>query len=474
MNCPVSERQIYLLCDGLLQEKESSEVRAHILACEHCRKTYREARQSLALLKQTAPRHVLLDQATTESIISQALADSKRQPRIVDIRFGRKMYPLLAAAAILLLVLVSGMYLSSDFRKSVKDVPVASAHKLSSETTILTSVKDTTVIFNRMCVLCAGKDTRVTLDQQSPRVVYFDLSQGSVLIAAHKGLYDTIAVRCAGVTVFATGTHFSVEMTGSDVRVSVVEGSVRLLNAQTGGLMPLTCGELCVVNATNGTWQKEVLSENLQKQLTESFDAMGSSDFALVPAPMPRAHRTHNIRFRESGREKQGYNVIRDLIRHGDYDKAIGVITEHLASDSVDRDIALCDLALCYSRTNRWENALDAYARASAATTDSLVKEAVLHRANSILFSELARLGEAETGIRNYIGRYPHGAWREREYAMLIRIEITQQRIEEAKRTADGYAAEFPASCSVERMQKEVAKLSTDHGAKDTNRHRIK
>ena len=468
MNCPVSERQIYLLCDGLLQEGERSEVEAHILACERCRITYEEARQSLALLKQPAPQQAFLNQATTESIISQALANGKRQPRIIAMPYGRKMYPLLAAAAILLLVLVSGMYLVVNVRKSGKNVSVAAVHKVSSGTTILTSAKDTTVIFNRMCALRAGMDTKVTLDRRSPRVVYFDLSQGSVQIAAHKGLYDTIAVRCAAVTVFATGTHFSVERTGSDVRVSVVEGAVELSNTQTGGRMPLSCGELCLVNGTNRTWEKVALPEPVQKQLTDIFEIMVSSDFALVPVPVTGAHQQHGVRFQEPAREKRDYDTVRGLIRHGDYDKAIVAIVEHLASGPLDRDVAYCDLALCYSRTDRWESALDAYAGALAATTDSLVKEAVLHRANSILFSKLARFSEAGPGIRDYLLRYPHGAWREREYGMLIRIEIAQNHHEEAQRTVDRYAFEFPGSCSIEKMRMEVARLSA---GQDTKRH---
>jgi tetratricopeptide (TPR) repeat protein len=298
--------------------------------------------------------------------------------------------------------------------------------------------------------------------------VYFDLSQGSVQIAAHKGLYDSIAVRCAAVTVFATGTHFSVERTGSDVRVSVVEGAVEISNAQTGGRMPLSCGEVCLVNGANRTWEKEALPEPVQKQLNEIFETMVSSDFELVPMPVTGAHQQHSVRFREPALQKQSYDAVRGLIRHGDYDKAIVAIVEHLASGPLDRDVAYCDLALCYSRTDRWESALDAYAGALAATTDSLVKEAVLHRANSILFSKLARFSEAGPGIRDYLLRYPHGAWREREYGMLIRIEIAQNHHEEAQRTVDRYAFEFPGSCSIEKMRMEVARLSA---GQDTKRH---
>jgi ferric-dicitrate binding protein FerR (iron transport regulator) len=465
MKCRVSERQIYLLCDGLLQEAERSEVQAHVLTCERCRKTYEEARQSLALLKQPAPEHLLLNQAKTETIISQALANSKPQPRIIAMRAGRKTYSLLAAA-ILLLAVVSGIFLLSNVRNSEKNVSVAANHMTSSETTILTSAKDTTVIFNRMCTVRAGMETRVTLDQRSARVVYFDLSQGSIQIAAQKGLYDTIAVRCAAVTVYSTGTHFSVERTGNDVRVSVVEGAVELSNALTGGRMPLACGEVCVAHAAGGNWAKEALPEHLQKQLTDIFEAMGSSDFDLVPAPVTDERQKHKGSFQKPALQKRDYAAISGLIRHGDYDKAIVAIVEYLASDTFDRDVAYCDLALCYSRTDRWESALDAYASASAATNDSLVKEAILHRTNSIFFSKLARFREAASGIQNYLQRYPHGAWREREYGMLIRIEIAQNQREEAQRTVDRYAIEFPRSCSIEQMRIEVARLSADHGTK--------
>jgi hypothetical protein len=321
-----------------------------------------------------------------------------------------------------------------------------------------------------MCTLHAGINTEVSLDHRSPRVVFIDLARGSVQIAAHKGLYDTIAVRCAAMTVFATGTHFSVERTGNDVRVSVVEGAVEISNAQTGGRMTLSCGELCLVNGANRTWEKEAIPEPVQRQLTGIFETMVSSDFALVPLPMTGAHQQHGVRFKEPAGQKRDYDAIRGLIRHGDYDKAIIAIVEHLASDPLDRDVAYCDLALCYSRTDRWESALDAYAGAAAATTDSLVREAVLHRVNSILFSKLARFSEAGSGIRDYLLRYPHGAWREREYGMLIKIEIAQNRHEEAQQVVNRYAGEFPGSCSIEKMRLEIARLSGDRSVKPHDR----
>ena len=464
MRCPISERHIYLLCDGLLQGKEKSDVQAHIQACGRCKKIHDEALRSLALIKRPAPEQFLLDRAATESVIDRAFANANRRPRIISLTTRRKTFAWLAAAAVLLLVLGSGIYLLRNVQKSGVEVSSA-VRNVGAEIPLLTSAKDTLVMFNRMCAIHAGLNTRVSIDRRGPRVVYFNLDQGDVQIAAHKGLYDTIAVRCAPVTVFTTGTHFSVEKTGVEVLVSVVEGGVKLSNSQTNGWMLLSCGDRCIIHCETGAWERTAIPEVEQKQLTEQFESIASSDIALVPAPATGARQQRGDRLQKPALQKQGYDAIRGLIYRRDYDKAIIAIMQYLASASTDRDVAYCDLALCYSRTGRWESALDAYDKASAATEDSLVKEAVLHRSNSILFSKLVRYGQAEQGIKTYLARYPNGAWREREYGMLVKVQIAQQRREDAQRTAQRYMFEFPGSCSADKMLMEIAKIPADQSA---------
>jgi hypothetical protein len=456
MKCPINKRQIYLLCDGLLDEKEKAEAEAHLKACLRCRAVFAEARGILDLIKRPAAAGTEVSAATAESIISRALAQNAVKAPVRRLRFSFPSYARCVTAAGIVLLLVSVVFLFRGIRNNGKARPAA-AHILEnpSSALITTSAKDTTVWFNRMCALRAERNSMVSLVQQTPRVVYFHLTQGSILVAAHKGLYDTIAVQCAAVTVFATGTHFSVERVGTDVRVAVVEGTVRLVDAGTNEQMELSCGELCVAHDA-GTWEKNPMAVSFRKQLAFTFETLNPTDFSPSLAAAD-SHPPRKRGFQEHHPEKYGFQHVRSHIRRGEYDSAIVDIVNYLATDTVDRDIAYCDLALCYGKTERWESAIEAYRKAAASTKDSLVAEAILHRTNSILFSKLARNAEAEKGIREYLAKYPLGSWREREYGMLVRIQITQNRSAEARQTVDRYEAEFPASCSVEEMRLEIA-----------------
>ncbi len=459
MICPINKRHIYLLCDGLLDGDEKAEAEAHLKACVRCSAVFAEASGVLALLKQPPDQGTGIPGTRVESIISRAMAAGNAVPAAGHHpRFTFAFYARWATAAGFALLFVSGLFLFNSSRNNRNAGPAA-AHIPGnpSSALIATSVNDTTVWFNKMCALRAEKNSTVSFLQQSARVVYFRLSQGSILVAAHKGLYDTIAVQCAAVTVFATGTHFSVERAGTDVHVAVMEGTVRLVDARTNGPMVLSCGELCVVHDAAGQWEKGPMPLSLRKRLASNFETLSPADFSPSLATAGGSYSQRKSGFGEHRAENYGFQHVRSHIRRGEYDSAIVDIVNYLAGDTADRDIAYCDLALCYGKIERWESAVQAYGKAAASTKDSLVAEAILHRTNSILFSKLARNAEAEKGIREYLAKYPLGAWREREYGMLVRIQMAQNRSAEARQTVDRYGEEFPASCSVEEMRLELA-----------------
>jgi|GEM_PF-2555074 hypothetical protein len=462
MICPINKRRIYLLCDGLLDGKEKAETEAHLKTCLRCGAVFAEASRILALLKRPSPSGAEIPRTTVESIVSRAIAGNAVPTAARHLQFTFPSHARWATAAGFVLLFISGLFLFTSSRNKGNAGPAA-AHSPGnpSAALIATSVNDTTIWFNRMCALRAEKNSMVSLLQQSARVVYFRLSQGSILVAAHKGLYDTIAVQCAAVTVFATGTHFSVERAGADVRVGVAEGTVRLVDARTNEPMILSCGELSVVHDAVGPLEKGPMPLSLRKRLASNFETLSPADFSpsLASAGDPYSHRKSGLG--EHRAENYGFQHVRSHIRRGEYDSAIVDIVNYLARDTTDRDIAYCDLALCYGKIERWESAVEAYGKAAASTNDSLVAEAILHRTNSILFSKLARSAEAEKGIREYLAKYPLGAWREREYGMLVRIQMAQNRSAEARQTVDRYGEEFPASCSVEEMRLEIAGRSS-------------
>ncbi len=465
MKCNVTERQVYLLCDGLLDKEQRLAVETHVAVCGRCGRAYREARATLALLKRPAPADSCFDSAAAMAAIDRGLALGSRPPRMLEFPSKRPPLRFLAAAAVLVFAAVASVYYVFGLQNRNHSLPAAAA-PASQDGAISTSARDSIVVFDRMCALKVCPNSSVVISRPERRVVHFDLGHGAVLIAAHKRLYDTIAVRCGTVTAVATGTHFSVDRTGDEVRVSVIEGTVTVRSSRTGGQTAVSCGELCLADGAGGSLSTGPLPRLLHMQLAEDFEALGPWAFPLAPPRGTDAHQSSRSSADDLASAQQAYAAVRHLIRRGDYDGTIVAIVNYLSRHSLDQDVAYCDLALCYSKTGRWESALEAYRKAVAATNDSLVREAVLHRSNSILFSKLGRYGEAEQGIRSYLASYPVGAWREREYGMLVKIELAQKRRDDAAQTVKAYQSEFPVACSVEEMQAQVAQLPRDSANK--------
>jgi tetratricopeptide (TPR) repeat protein len=169
------------------------------------------------------------------------------------------------------------------------------------------------------------------------------------------------------------------------------------------------------------------MPEDIQNQLMENFAAMGGAD--VIAFPSPGFDEAEDILYKSPvSTATKAYANIQKLMRKGDYEKAIAELNDLIKTRPRGPDIAYCDLALCYSKTDQWDNAIDAYTKAAGATNDKLVREAILHRTNHILFSKLFRYDEAEKGIRTYLDRYPHGTWRERERGLLARVERARKK----------------------------------------------
>ncbi len=463
MKCNVPEKRIYLLCDGLLPEDERTTLEAHCAACDRCARILAEAHTSLRILTQERP--ALLDEKRTDAILASALASAEPFSRIIKFPLPRTSIGALAAAAVLVIGLVCSLYLMRGVgRGRSLSAEIIAFSGESKNGVLVTRTKDTTVVFNAMCALQVRAHSYALLTKPSGRVVHFRLERGGLLVAARKGLYDTIAVSCGRVKVLATGTHFSVDRTDDEVRVAVIEGSVLVINGLSDCHTFVASGELCIAGDSSGTISTGPAPQALSAELSEKFETLGAWDLprAMYGGCVAQQRHFGNGGHSPAASAQKSLAVIGRLIRSADYDEAIVSIVNYLTLYPADHDVAYCDLALCYSKTDRWESSVDAYAKALAATSDSLLAEAVLHRSNSILFSKLARFKDAERGIRRYLASFPLGAWREREYGMLVKIEIAQNRIIDAGRTVDDYAAEFPLAGSVEEMRTQIAKLFSD------------
>jgi hypothetical protein len=457
MRCKGLEKSIYLYYDGLLNKEEAREVDAHLSSCPRCSRTAQEAKRSLAVLQQPDLPGMLLSREKQESLIYEKLYTERVTRRPVILQWKRFAYPVVAVAAIAVLSVVSGFFMIGGAHRDRGPVPGVSLLVHHAPVTVSTALTDTTISFDRLCAFHAGNATTVVMDRHGRRSVSFDLSKGNILIAAHKGFYDTIAVRSGPLTVYATGTHFSVERNDDFISASVLEGTVKLLNNRAGGEMILGCGEFCSVSLQDASWKKEPLSIGMQRQLAEEFEAMGSADVWPLASDSGR----HQNRRSAGVSPAQGrYPEIRGLLRQGEWDKAIAAITKYLDSNSGEVDMAYCDLALCYSKLHRYEDAISAYEKAALATRDTLVREAALHKINSVCFSKLRRYAEAEAGIKKYLAAFPAGNWREQEYLLLIRVKTIRKNLPEAQQVLQRFMSEFPTSCRVAEAQEEVSKLA--------------
>ncbi len=183
-------------------------------------------------------------------------------------------------------------------------------------------------------------------------------------------------------------------------------------------------------------------------------DSLSGED---VPAPVSRSSKQSGVKNREAD-----YGAIRVLIRRGKYDSAIIAIPSFIAGHPNwdDADMAFSDLALCYCRLGAWDNALAAFAKVSALTKDSLVREGALHRTNSILFTELSRIDEADAGVAKYLATYPRGTWRELEYILFIRIKIAKHDRAEAVTLLKRFKMEFPSSRIAVNLHNEIKQMN--------------
>jgi ferric-dicitrate binding protein FerR (iron transport regulator) len=433
MNCSNNEQKLYLLSDGLLDDEEKAALLTHCATCPRCKGIYEEAQRSLSILKQPAPEIHYLSPEKELSIVSSALEQSRKRSTARIIAFPKRGFLYAAAAALVICAVTAGVFLNGvHFGKHPFIVSVVSR---PAPERFANLTKDTTVMFNGMCALRVAAGADVSIRHAAQRVVHFTLGHGRILIAARKGLYDTLAVDCRLLTVLATGTHFSVSISDSSVSVSVLEGTVKLLHPLARSTKSATTEvllsslEICSANDVNAEvpWKKERMPEDLQNQLMENFAAMDNADVTAFTSPV--IGDTEDIPRKSPISTTTGtYGNIRKLMRNGDYEKAIDGLISLLKTRLPDPDIAYCDLALCYSKTDQWDNAVDAYAKAAGVTNDSLVREAILHRTNHILFSKLFRYDDAEKGIRTYLDRYPRGTWRERELGLLARVERARKK----------------------------------------------
>jgi len=322
MKCPIPEKQIYLFCDNLLDEKNAALARDHIASCESCKHTFEEARKSLRVLSQPASENGMLTDEIAEGVID-------------------------------------GLFIENDSDKR------AAPRRIF----------------------------------QFPKIGY--------------------GIAAATVVAFAIGLS-----------------------------TPLMLRAFHVIGHVDAT-----VSAGNQKSAPTVSDSTVTTLDKAIETPY-RKHTTAQTR-------ETDYAAIRLMIRQGKYDSAIVAIPKYLAKHSAtdNADMAYSDLALCYCRTNKWVDALDAFAKASATTADSLVREAALHRTNSILFTELARIDQAETGINTYLEKYPKGTWRELEYILLVRVKIAEKKHKEAIATLKQFKLEFPQSRIAVNLHNEIKQM---------------
>jgi outer membrane protein assembly factor BamD (BamD/ComL family) len=154
------------------------------------------------------------------------------------------------------------------------------------------------------------------------------------------------------------------------------------------------------------------------------------------------------------------YAIVESMMKKGKFENAVYVILDYLATYGTNHDRAYGDLGLCYLKIARPEKALRAYQSLVAESRDPEAVETALHKINAVRFLKLDDYSHAEQGIREYLGKYPGGTWRESELYYLIKIYLYYKKdLKAARILAKQYLADFPATCRAREITSDMAEI---------------
>jgi FecR protein len=176
------------------------------------------------------------------------LLDDSLAMSCVQYRFKRNSIPLtksvklLAAACIALLaggLIVSLLHApvnkviysnSISIDTSLTDTSVPASAVNVSRSDIMTSDSQSSIVmFDKKTAGVIGKKSHMTIDKKDT-AVYLSLTSGAVLFTVEKGRYRSFTVVTPHAKIRVTGTTFRVDAMQSMTKVTVIEGSVKVIH----------------------------------------------------------------------------------------------------------------------------------------------------------------------------------------------------------------------------------------------------
>jgi FecR protein. len=457
MNCKKMERWIYFNVDGLLEGPEKRLFKDHLDSCDRCRRLYDDAKKSLSILKRPLSESNMIPRDEIDAIVTMEFekihASGKK-------RFVFPVQKKWAIAALVVLALGAGYW----FRTAISNRPgtpgtsIPMARNSLKERVITTEDRtDSLLVLGPSCRMRLQKNSRALIRRNGPKVVKVELISGRIICAAQKGIYDTIMVGCAGVRVFAVGTHFSVEKQEQGVLVSVLEGTIKAWPLKTDSAIIINSQEKCFISF-EGKCSLSLLADETQRLMAEEFATMSPQHAGKTRKPLGGKDVSH-----DSLEALCHYAIVESMMKKGKFDNAVYVILDYLATYRLKHDQAYVDLGLCYLKTARPEKTVRVYSVLMHESSDPDIVETAMHKVNTIQFTMLNDYEEAHRGITEYLAKYPSGRWRESELYYLIKIYLYYQKdLQAARPLAKQYCALFPATCRAREIASDMAKINRD------------
>ena len=278
MKCKKIEKYLYLLSDGHAKKEQEALAREHLQSCARCSRLFAYL-QSMRHGFAGEPLFAAIPEDDVGYMVASGLRRHHRRfqekpqplfgllpaPRLV-ISFASLLF---VAAGILIIprVLHDGSSRQCGATEAVtqKDQPVCA------------DGRDSILAIGHHCTVRLKKNASCTMVRSEEKVIRIVLQKGTLLLAAKKGFYDTIAVECSGVKVLATGTHFSVEQESHLIKVSVLEGAVKVINEALREI-PVAALEECTFTLEENDVAVHRLSVEKQDLLTDDFAYMTAAN----------------------------------------------------------------------------------------------------------------------------------------------------------------------------------------------------
>jgi ferric-dicitrate binding protein FerR (iron transport regulator)/TolA-binding protein len=483
MNCSRIEKYLTMVVGGEADARQEAIARTHMQSCERCRQYFAEA-QALHHDLGSIPAFSLIPQGEADAIVARCLDEAALPQTNTEPWWQRILSwvtpPRMVFAAAMVLIAVAGLLVVPRIHRTLwpnhGEIAVAAGVKNGQQ--IIAISRDTTLFLRTSCAVRLLKGSCCTILRADSTIVKVDLQYGKILLAARKGLYDTIAVYSGDYGTFATGTHFEVDYTGDLTSVAVLEGSVRV-KGSAGTETPVRAREECAFGANKDTLIPRSFDRQKRQQMINDFAAMtdantryelengltekgaeiGSRDNRNQHLLLARSTPNHTL---DSAAAHQ-YAIAREMIAKAHYKTAQHVLEDYLTKYTTNQDSVWFDLAFCYSALRRYSDAIELYQRIVTESLDEPLIENALHRSNKIMFLKFRDYGDARAGIERYLGRYPHGAWREEAWYYRIKIALSQRDGISADSLLQQFTKEFPRNCKGQELLAEAGALKKQH-----------